>query len=383
MKILLMPDSFKGSLTAKDFCDISRRVLERHFPGREIIKIPMADGGEGTVDCFLSLDGFEQVSCTARGAYLEPLNTSYAVKGTTAVIEMARAASLPSVAGREDPSKTSTAGVGDMIRDAVNRGAKRIVLGLGGSCTNDAGCGMAHALGTVFRDSGGKEFLPVGGDLDRVASIDTSRTEELLRGIEILGMCDISNPLYGENGAAYVFAPQKGADRETVKRLDSGLRSISDTWKALGGEDLSLLPGSGAAGGLGWGVAAFLAGSLRSGTDLVLDTIGFEDLLEGTSFVLTGEGHLDSQSLAGKTVIGIARRASARGIPVIALCGGSRAEEGAYEEGVSAVFTTNFEPSSLDEAKDNVGRNLSRTVENISRLIETDIYGKEKRKDHD
>ena len=373
-KILIMPDSFKGSLTAGEFCRIARQRLKEVFGDRyDILSIPMADGGEGTADCFLALDGFERICVTVHNAYMETVPAYYALRGDTAVIELAQAASLPSVKGREDPARTTTYGVGDMIADAVKRGVVNILLGLGGSCTNDAGCGMARALGTVFKDSDNNSFLPTGGTLDKVCSIDTTVTEKMLDKVKITAMCDVNNPLFGENGAAYVFAPQKGASPDKVRLLDDKLRAIADLVKDISGEDLSGQPGAGAAGGTGFGVTALLKGELKNGTALILDTIGFDELLEDTALILTGEGNFDAQSLSGKTVMGIADRARKKDVPVVVISGGSEQERNAYNRGVSAVYTTSFGPQSLEDAKNNIKRDLKRAVVNTARLIEINI----------
>ena len=373
-KILIMPDSFKGSLTAGEFCRIARQRLKEVFGDRyDTLSIPMADGGEGTADCFLALDGFERICVTVHNAYMETVPAYYALRGDTAVIELAQAASLPSVKGREDPARTTTYGVGDMIADAVKRGVVNILLGLGGSCTNDAGCGMARALGTVFKDSDNNSFLPTGGTLDKVCSIDTTVTEKLLDKVKITAMCDVNNPLFGENGAAYIFAPQKGASPDKVRLLDDKLRAIADLVKDISGEDLSGQPGAGAAGGTGFGVTALLKGELKNGTALILDTIGFDELLEDTVLILTGEGNFDAQSLSGKTVMGIADRAKKKDVPVVVISGGSEQERNAYNRGVSAVYTTSFGPQSLEDAKNNIKRDLKRAVVNTARLIDINI----------
>ncbi len=370
-KILIMPDSFKGSLSAKEFCTVAQGRLREVFGDRfDIESIPMADGGEGTVDCFLSLPGFESVIVKAHDAYMEPMDCRYARRGDIAVIELARAASLPSVKGREDPGKTTTYGVGEMIAHAVRSGASRILLGLGGSCTNDAGCGMARAVGTVFTDDEGNSFIPVGDTLDRVCRIDSTAALRLLKDVSITAMCDVTNPLYGENGAAYIFAPQKGADARGVRHLDRNLVKFAETVRRLTGSDLSKEEGAGAAGGSGFGVRALLGGSLKRGTDLILDTIGFDDMLRDTALIITGEGNFDAQSLSGKTVMGIASRASGHGVPVVVISGGSEGEENAFSKGVSAVYTTSFGPQSLEEAKENIHKDLKRAVINAARLID-------------
>lgn len=369
-KIILIPDSFKGTLSAAEFCHISSDVLKKHFPATEIISLPLADGGEGTTDCFLTMDGYTKVTATVKNAFMEDITGYYAVKGNTAVMEMAMCASLPSAKGRENPATTTTYGVGQLICHAVEIGAKKIILGLGGSCTNDAGTGMAAALGVQFFDKDGNSFIPTGATLDKIIAFNTEKADILLKDIEITAMCDIDNPLYGKNGAAYIFAPQKGADSEMVAVLDEKLKYIASLTEKQTGNNYYDIKGAGAAGGMGFGVCAFLGGSLKPGVNLILETIGFENQLSDTDLIITGEGRLDSQSLSGKAVIGISRIAQKYNVPVIAVVG-SVADDVSpvYTQGVTAVFTTNTQPVPFEIAAANTGRNLAFTVENIRRMI--------------
>ncbi|MBR5805854.1 MAG: glycerate kinase [Oscillospiraceae bacterium] len=369
-KIILIPDSFKGTLSAAEFCHISSDVLKKHFPAAEIISLPLADGGEGTTDCFLTMDGYTKVTATVKNAFMEDITGYYAVKGNTAVMEMAMCASLPSARGRENPATTTTYGVGQLICHAVENGTKKIILGLGGSCTNDAGTGMAAALGVQFFDKDGNSFIPTGETLDKITAFNTENTDILLKDVEITAMCDIDNPLYGKNGAAYIFAPQKGADSEMVAVLDEKLKYIASFTEKQTGNNYYDIKGAGAAGGMGFGVCAFLGGSLKPGVNLILETIGFENQLSDTDLIITGEGRLDSQSLSGKAVIGISRIAQKYNVPVIAVVG-SVADDVSpvYTQGVTAVFTTNTQPVPFEIAAASTGRNLEFTVENIRRMI--------------
>ena len=369
-KIILIPDSFKGTLSAAEFCHISSDVLKKHFPATEIVSLPLADGGEGTTDCFLTMDGYTKVTATVKNAFMEDITGYYAVKGNTAVMEMAMCASLPSAKGRENPATTTTYGVGQLICHAVENGAKKIILGLGGSCTNDAGTGMAAALGVQFFDKDGNSFIPTGATLDKITAFNTENTDILLKDVEITAMCDIDNPLYGKNGAAYIFAPQKGANSEMVAVLDEKLKYIASFTEKQTGNNYYDIKGAGAAGGMGFGVCAFLGGSLKPGVNLILETIGFESQLSDTDLIITGEGRLDSQSLSGKAVIGISRIAQKYNVPVIAVVG-SVADDVSpvYTQGVTAVFTTNTQPVPFEIAAANTGRNLEFTVENIRRMI--------------
>jgi glycerate kinase len=258
-KVVLIPDSFKGTLNSKQICDIIGSKVKEHFPDCQVVSIPVADGGEGSVDCFLTALGGEKIHITAKNPYFEDMNSFYGLidNGKTAVIEMAACAGLPLVEDRKDPRKTTTYGVGQLILDAANRGVKKIIVGLGGSSTNDGGCGAAAAVGIKFYNASGDEFVPTGGTLHEIERIDMSGKAKMLNDIEIITMCDIDNPMYGPTGAAYVFAPQKGADPEMVLLLDEGLKHLSKIIKRDLNKDLSKVPGSGAAGAMGAGMIAF------------------------------------------------------------------------------------------------------------------------------
>lgn len=367
-KIILIPDSFKGTVTAGQFCDIADKTLKKHFPRCNIVSLPLADGGEGTTDCFLQMKGYEKVTATAVNAFMEEKQVYYAVKGATAVMEMAMCASLPGAKGRENPSVTTTYGVGQMVRHAVEKGAKKVIIGLGGSCTNDAGTGMAAALGVKFVDKNGAEFIPVGGTLNEIAAFDISPAQKLLEGVELLAMCDIDNPLYGEKGAAHIFAPQKGADKDMVLALDEKLKYLAGLSAEILGRDYSGYKGAGAAGGMGFGVCAFLGGRLLPGVNVILDEIDFDNQIKGADLIITGEGRIDSQSLSGKAVVGIARRSS--GVPVVAVVGSAMpGYEAAYSQGLTAVFTTNMQPVPFEQAAVHAHENLEKTIDNIARLM--------------
>ncbi len=340
-KCVVVSDSFKGTVSSREICAIAQRVIPRHFPACEVVCIPVADGGEGTVDCFIQAMGAQRDEVTVTNALGEKSAAAYARLDELAIIEMAAAAGLPQVGARRCPGTATTYGVGELIAHAVGSGCKRILLGLGGSATNDGGCGCAAALGVGFLDADGQSFVPVGDTLGRIARIDTARAEELLHGVELTIMCDVTNPLYGPAGAAYVFAPQKGADAEKVKRLDAGLRHFGDVIRSQLGIDVSMMPGAGAAGGMGAGCAALLGGTIQSGIDAVLDVTGFDRQLEGADLVITGEGRIDSQSADGKVISGVARRTRAKGIPLIAIAGGiADSAVAVYDIGVSAMFST-------------------------------------------
>lgn len=368
-KCLIMPDSFKGTLSAMSICEIIEQQVLSFFPECKVHKVPIADGGEGTVDCFLYATSAEKISVEVHGAYNEPIYANYARMGNQAIIEMAQVAGLPQVEGRENPAMTTTYGVGELILHAARNGCKDIIIGLGGSCTNDAGVGATCALGGKFYDSDGVEFIPTGSTLHKVKTINLDQIKSNLSGCKISAMCDISNPMYGLNGAAYVFAPQKGADNDMVKELDENLRVLSDTIIKELGVDVSNVAGTGAAGAFGAGVIAFLGGELKSGITTVLDLIEFEKMANGADIIFTGEGRIDSQSLGGKAVIGIAQRAKRLDIPVVAVVGSiGDGAFSAYDLGVDAIFSINQKAEDFSVSRYKSKENLTATIDSILRL---------------
>lgn len=370
-KYVVIPDSFKGCLSSGEICGIIAREIRRRDPEARVCALPVADGGEGTVDAFLGALGGEKVAVPCRDPYGRPITAHYGLfpDGKTAVIEMAAAAGLPLVGEDRRVADTTTYGVGQLIAHALNRGAERIILGLGGSATNDGGCGAAAALGVEFLDAEGKAFVPVGGTLRRIAHIRTDDLLPALRQAEVIAMCDIDNPLCGESGAAAVFSPQKGADAATVRMLDEGLAHLAAVIEMDLGRSLLTLPGGGAAGGFGAGSVAFLGARLQMGIEAVLDLTDFDRLAADAYLVITGEGRLDSQSLRGKVVVGVARRARALGVPVVALVGSSETDiAAAYDAGVTAVFPINPAPTTLSEALAHARTHLAFTAENVLRF---------------
>lgn len=371
-KILLVPDSFKGTLSSRQVCQVMAGQLRRFFPQAQVKSIPVADGGEGSVEAFLAAAGGERRTRTVTGPFGEPVEAFYGIlgDGRTAVIEMAACAGLPLAEGRLNPERATTYGVGELLLAAKEAGCSKAILGLGGSCTNDGGVGAAAALGAKFTRADGAAFVPTGGTLGEIAALDVSPVAQALQGMELTAMCDIDNPLYGEAGAAAVFAPQKGADAAMVARLDAGLRHLGQVSARCLGRDFSHLPGAGAAGGLGFGMAAFCGAQLRMGIDAVLDAVGFDSLLPGTDVVFTGEGKIDSQSARGKVVSGVAARCRKAGVPVVAVVGqiGQGFEE-MYQQGLTAVFSINRAAQPFAESRFHAGENLALTMENIARLL--------------
>lgn len=373
-KCIIVSDSFKGTLASSEICDIVQECLSKYDPGCTLVKIPVADGGEGTVECFREACGGKIIETSVRGPYGELITAGYLqLPEGQAVIEMASAAGLPQVEGRKNPCKTSTYGVGQMIRHAIEQGNHKILLGLGGSCTNDGGCGCAAALGVKFFDADGVSFIPVGETLNQISRIDMQDAGHLLDGIQLTAMCDIDNPMYGPTGAAYVFGPQKGADYQMAQFLDLQLRALAHVLKTQLGCDVSDLPGAGAAGGFGAGMVAFAGAKLQAGIEAALDLVDFDGLLADCDMVFTGEGRLDSQSIRGKVISGVAKRARRHGVPVVAIVGGVTPEvEDICDDpdvGVSAIFTINRQAVDFEVSKQDSRKNYSYTFSNILRLI--------------
>lgn len=373
MKFILIPDSFKGTLSSTEICEILSGKIKMHFPDAEVISVPVADGGEGSVDAFLTAVGGEKVHVTVKNPYFEDMESFFGLidNGNTAVVEMASCAGLPLVEDRKDPKQTTTYGVGQLILAAAERGVKKIIVGLGGSSTNDGGCGAAAAVGVKFYDKEGNAFVPVGGTTADIAKIDISGKNPALSGIEVIAMCDIDNPMYGPEGAAHVFAPQKGADPAMVLELDDGIRILSKRIEEAIGRDISLVPGTGAAGAMGAGMIAFFDATLQMGITTVLDTVKFDEMIKDADYIFTGEGKLDSQSLRGKVVIGIAERAKKQDKNLIAIVGGVQDDEiaQAYDLGVTAVFPVNRLPQDFSVSRHHSKENLAYTADNIMRLL--------------
>lgn len=369
-KIVLIPDSFKGTMSSVEICEIMKESVLSHHPAAEVVSVPVADGGEGSVDCFLAALGGIKKVCPALNPLGEEMQSFYAVlkDGKTAVVEMAACAGLPLIEDRLNPLSASTYGVGMLIQEALNCGVKTIILGLGGSATNDVGCGAAAALGVRFYNAAGESFVPTGGNLLQVNKIDVTQLDKRLAQTKLVAMCDIENPMAGPNGASFVYGPQKGATAEMLTLLDEGVSHLGEVMLRDLHKDVRTLPGGGAAGAMGAGTAAFLGAELKRGIDVVLDTVHFEELIQGADMIFTGEGRIDSQSLQGKVAIGVAQRARKQGVPVIAVVGDivDPVEE-AYEKGISAIFSINRMAIPFSEAKKRCRKDLSLTMDNLIR----------------
>lgn len=365
MKIIIAPDSFKGTLSSVEVCDIIGGVLQEKYPGAVLIKIPIADGGEGTSEAYLHIFGGEAVTVKAESPLGNSIDAVYAMlKDKTAVIETAAASGI-GIEKENNALQASTFGTGQLVLDALNKGAKRIILGLGGSATTDGGTGFLSALGARFLRSDGFS-VPRGGiglaELDR---IELSKLDKRLQRVPLTVLCDVTNPLTGKNGAAFVFAPQKGADEEQVKLLDVGLQKLTGATARTLGKDFSSLPGAGAAGGMGFAAAAFLGARLQSGIDCILDAANFEDSSENADLVITGEGKMDSQSLCGKAPFGVAKRSRAKkNIAVVGLFEADEAE--AKRLSIEEVIETNPLHLPFNEIKDNAGAMLREAAKKIT-----------------
>ncbi len=367
MRIVISPDSFKGSLSASRAVEAIADGVRRALPDAELVLIPLADGGEGTVEALVNATSGRIVKTPATDPLGSRIESFFGIlgDGETAVVEMAAASGLPLVPeDKRNPLITTTYGTGELICAALDAGCRRLILGIGGSATNDGGVGVVQALGGSFKDDTGNEVGFGGGELVRIRSIDLSGLDSRIRETDIVVACDVDNPLTGPRGASAVFGPQKGAIPEMVQELDAGLKNLAEVIRQDVGMDVECLPGAGAAGGLGAATVAFLGARLRSGIEIVLEATHFAERLAGASLVITGEGRIDAQTLQGKTINGVLRAARPAGVPVLAL-GGSVEPEG-YEllnHGAIAVLPIVTKPMPLQEAFARAGELLADAAE--------------------
>ena len=370
MSILIACDSFKDALPALDVCEAIGRGFRRAAPDQELRIFPLADGGEGTSEILTYHYKGQIITCTVSDPLFRPVEARYGISrdGETAFIEMAQASGLQLVGMSErNPLNTTSLGTGELIRDAMSQGVRRILLGIGGSATNDAGIGMATALGYRFLDNRGERVEPIGKNLIRISRIEATEKTEDLKKITFEVICDVNNPLFGPEGAAAVYGPQKGADAAAVELLDTGLRHFAETMEAFTGKKLASEAGSGAAGGLGAGAMAFLHARLRPGIETVMDYTVFDQVLTRASLVITGEGKIDGQTQRGKLIQGICQRAGKLGIPVIALCGTLEASPGELRRlGLVAAFSILNRPMNLAEALPQSARLLEEAAFNVA-----------------
>lgn len=378
MKILIAPDSYKGCLSAAGVaramafgCRTALRAMGRDPEGC-LVTIPLADGGEGTVEALVAATGGKIVKHTATGPCGSPVRGFYGIlgDGETAVIEVAAVSGLTLVPEEQrNPLLTTSLGTGELIRAALDKGIKGLIIGLGGSATNDGGMGILTALGVKFLDAQGQPLQGRGADLLEVADLDTRGLDPRLAGLEIILACDVTNPFYGPQGAAFVYAPQKGADSKTVRLLDKGLANLAGVFGRRLGVDVQEVRGAGAAGGIGGGLTAVLGAKFRPGVEVVMEAAGLTEILPQMDLVLTGEGRTDRQTAYGKAPVGLAQLAAAYGKPVVCLSGSlGEGYPEVLNHGISAVFSVLPRPMSLEEAQAGAARYIQETAEMIVRL---------------
>ena len=373
MKVIIAPDSFKGSLTALEVAKSIEKGIKKVDANIETVIVPMADGGEGTVQSLIDASEGVMVAAKVHDPLLRPFKSFYGIMGDgkTAVIEMAAASGLELLKNDErNALKTSTFGTGELIKHAIDRGCTEIIIGLGGSATNDGGTGVAQALGVRFRDKKGKEQNMCGAELINIHTVDMSGLDARVKGINIIAACDVDNPLYGIKGSSNVYGRQKGDSETDVQTLDKGLKHFSEIMKFGYGFDFSDYPGAGAAGGLGYGLMCFLGATLASGIETVMRATKFTKKIAGADFVFTGEGRIDSQTAFGKTPFGVAQVAKQTNIPVIAIAGslGNGYKE-LYNKGFDGIFSIIDKPMTLTDALVNAEELVENMAESIIRLI--------------
>lgn len=366
-KVVVASDSFKGCLTSIQVAEAVEKGIHANWPDCQVMKLAVADGGEGTIEALLTTMGGRNVKVKVQDPLGRPIEAEYAIlKDGTAVIEMSKASGLTLLHPSErNPLHTSTCGTGQLIADALHKGCRKFLIGIGGSATNDAGTGMLEALGYRFLDAEGNVLKGVGLSLEAIMTIDTSAAIPELKSAEFIVACDVDSPFHGPKGAAHVYAPQKGASPEMVDFLDNGLKHFADIIKRTTGKDISDMPGAGAAGGLGGAFKAFLNAELRKGADMVLDAIGFDEIIRDADLVITGEGKIDSQTLNGKLPSAVAQRASARNIPVMAICGRTEVESLPCFASICPVTPQEMpleQAMQPDIAKENIKERLVRDI---------------------
>lgn len=371
-KIVLAFDSFKGSVGSAEITDHLIRSIRREWPACQVCGFPIADGGEGTAEMIAYHFPVRRMLCQVHGPLMQRMAASYAVTpGGTVVLETAAASGYALVEEEyRNPMETTTLGTGELIQDALRRGYRKFVLGLGGSATNDAGIGILHALGARFYDAAGNELCPVGRSLGEIVRMDVSRLSPELEQASFTLACDVQNPLYGDHGAAFVYAPQKGATSEQVLLLDAGLRTYAAFLERETGCQVADILGAGAAGGVGGGLLPFLKAELKSGIDILLDLVHFDEALQDADLVLTGEGKIDGQTGMGKALNGVLKRAQARRIPVVGLGGSIESAEVLHDLGFTALFPIHPRIIALEAAmqKEVALQHLNQAVLQVLRL---------------
>lgn len=377
MKFVVAPDKFKGSLTGFDFCDAVEEGLRMVFPDAQIIKKPLADGGDGTIDVVQFYAQGESIPIIASGPLFRVHNTTYILSSSkeVAFIEMSEISGLKLLVTNErNCMHTTSLGVGELIVDAIEKGAYEIILGIGGSGTNDGGMGMAHALGFRFLDANDQELKPIGSNLILVKRIDTTNAHPKLTKVRVKVACDVSNSLYGPDGAAYIYAGQKGASKGEIELLDSGLKNLAKVLKETFGVDVQHIKGAGAAGGMGAGTSVFLNAELVSGIDLIKEIADFNSSLKNADWIITGEGKLDSQTFSGKTIAGVLKSAKQKNIPVAAFCGAvTISEQEAKTFGLDYTDAISKDCKDLEEAILHAYPNLVNAAYNFALLLKKEL----------
>lgn len=372
MKFLFASDSFKGTLSSEQIIGLLTKSAKKVFPGCETFGVPIADGGEGTADAVISVTKGKYETVSVRGPLGETAQASYGVfNEDSAIIEMAAASGLPMVAVEErNPLNTSTYGTGELIKDALDKGFKKLSVAIGGSATNDGGMGAMRALGVRFLDKDGNELSGAGKDLIAVADIDISGLHPAIKDAQITVMCDVNNPLTGPEGATYTFGKQKGGTPEILDELEAGMKNYAKVINNKLGMDVDKIPGAGAAGGLGAALCVFLNANLKSGIETVLDLMNFNDLLDGVSLVVTGEGRIDWQSAFGKVPSGIGMRCKAKNIPAVALVGGmGDGAEKIYEFGIDSIIPTINGAMDISEALERSEELYENAADRMFRML--------------
>ena len=372
LKILVAPDSFKGSLSAMEVCNNIEIGIRKVGQDIDIIKVPMADGGEGTLEALIPSTNGDIYEKTAKDPLFRDISGKYGIlgDGRTCIIEMARVSGLLLLRKEErNPMNTTTYGTGQLILEGLNQGCRNFIIGIGGSATTDGGIGMAAALGVKFMDGNQEELPPIGSSLLKIKSIDIFNMDERIKESTFTIASDVDNPLYGEEGAAYVYGPQKGADEEMVIKLDEGLRNYSNIIKKDLGKNIGAVKGAGAAGGLGAGLVVFLNAKMKSGVDIVIESTKLEEKMKSIDLVITGEGSIDFQTQFGKTSYGVAKLAKKYKKPVIGICGSlGQGVEVLYDHGFTSIFSIGDKPMTLEESMERTPELLQKTIENITRL---------------
>ena len=376
MKIVIAVDSFKGCLSSSSIANAVEEGIQNTLPGCEMIKVPIADGGEGTVDALVDATQGKIITIPVHNPLMQPILASYGMTGDgqTAIIEMSAASGLDLIPLRPgNVMDTTTYGTGEMIADAIERGCRNFIIGVGGSATNDAGTGMMQALGVRFTDEMGNEVEKGGKSLSSIRHIDTQNQLSELQDCTFHIATDVTNPFYGPQGAACIFGPQKGGNEEQIKALDKGMKHLAELIFETTGKEIGHLPGAGAGGGMGGGCVAFLQANISPGIELIMDYLHFDEIIRGAGLVITGEGKMDRQTLFGKVPVGIARAAASQQIPVIAITGqlDITADKELREAGLSAIFPIHPAPISLEKAMqpDYAYRNIRRTIEQICYIL--------------